>query len=115
MGIFSPRAYLISAASLLIDEFPPQTAKRGPGFRPKPRNQKALRRNSSEAGAHPLFKRPVFLGLHSVFTPGTDLQCLPVKNEIESWPAIHNPRPISAHAAMCEGSQFSPAASRERI
>src|SRR5262249_8053321 len=43
---------------------------------------------------------------------GTDLQCLPVKNEIESWPAIHNPRPISAHAAMCEGSQFSPAASR---
>jgi hypothetical protein len=28
--------------------FPPQTAKRWPGFRHKPRNQKSLRRNSPE-------------------------------------------------------------------
>jgi hypothetical protein len=30
--------------------FPPQTAKRWPGFRHNPRNQNPLRRNSSEAG-----------------------------------------------------------------
>ena len=30
--------------------FPPQTAKRWPGFRHKPRNQKSLRRNTPETG-----------------------------------------------------------------
>ena len=44
---------------------------------------------------------------------GTDLRCSPMRNEKESWPAIHNLRPIPGHAAMCEGSQFSPAVSRK--
>jgi hypothetical protein len=59
-------------------------------------------------------------GLHSTratrlgsLRTGTDLQCSPVTNEKESWPAVHNPRPIPDHAAMCEASQFSMAASRE--
>jgi hypothetical protein len=44
---------------------------------------------------------------------GSYLRCSPVTNEKESWPAVHNPRPIPDHAAMCEASQFPMAASRE--
>ena len=29
---------------------------------------------------------------------GIDLRCSPVRNEKESWPEIHNPRPIPGHA-----------------